>query len=157
MQNREKWKDNIEKNEDSSSIMKLLNKLKSSVLLNKNKEEIDISKKSKINQEILQNEIINSTLNKLGEKTQINNSLENSEKKEINEVVDDWKNKTNTHDEKVTVKKYERLKDRPLSVSEEITKSVTSIEDEIKNWKTEKNPIARYLLKLADMIMHTEK
>ncbi|MBO4516778.1 hypothetical protein J5751_05115 [bacterium] len=45
---------------------------------------------------------------------------------------------------------YERFQNRSPEVVEQISTSAAKIEDEIKNWKKEENPIARFLLKMAN-------
>jgi hypothetical protein len=46
---------------------------------------------------------------------------------------------------------------RPLAVQKAIRESVDLIVDDISSRKKEKNPIARSLLKIVDLIMSTEK
>ncbi len=50
-----------------------------------------------------------------------------------------------------------KLYNRPQEVRQAIEKSADNILDEIYNWKEEKNPVARSLLRIANWIMKTEK
>jgi hypothetical protein len=69
--------------------------------------------------------------------------------------------KVDTKTEKRVVKKHKNmvksLSNRPGWVQEAIGESVDKILDEIYNWKEEKNPVARSLLKIVNWIMKTEK
>ncbi|HRU50374.1 MAG TPA: hypothetical protein P5155_02615, partial [Candidatus Absconditabacterales bacterium] len=66
-----------------------------------------------------------------------------------------------TKTEKRVVKKHKNmvksLSNRPGGVQEAIGESVDKILDEIYNWREEKNPVARSLLKIVNWIMKTEK
>jgi hypothetical protein len=46
---------------------------------------------------------------------------------------------------------------RPEAVKESIQSSADKILDEIYNWKEEKNPVARSLLRIVNWVMKTEK
>lgn len=69
--------------------------------------------------------------------------------------------KVDTKTEKRVVKKHGQMVDkfagRPEAVKESIQSSADKILDEIYNWKEEKNPVARSLLKIVNWIMKTEK
>jgi len=69
--------------------------------------------------------------------------------------------KVDTKTEKRVVKKHKNmvksLSNRPGWVQEAIGESVDKILDEIYNWREEKNPVARSLLKIVNWIMKTEK
>ena len=69
--------------------------------------------------------------------------------------------KVDTKTEKRVVKKHKNkvksLSNRPGWVQEAIGESVDKILAEIYNWKEEKNPVARSLLKIVNWIMKTEK
>lgn len=94
------------------------------------------------------------------------------EQKQVNET---WKDKVSeffdvgkeefekidTKIEKRVVKKHGQMVDkfagRPEAVKESIQSSADKILDEIYNWKEEKNPVARSLLRIVNWIMKTEK
>jgi len=66
-----------------------------------------------------------------------------------------------TKTEKRVVKKHGQMVNkfagRPEAVKESIQSSADKILDEIYNWKEEKNPVARSLLRIVNWIMKTEK
>lgn len=85
-------------------------------------------------------------------------------KDKVSEFFWKWKEefkKIDTFTEKKFVKKYwnmqNKLAHRPGEVKEAIEKSADNILDEIYNWKKEKNPVARSLLRIVNWIMKTEK
>jgi len=82
----------------------------------------------------------------------------------VSEFFWKWKEefkKIDTFNEKKVVKKYwktkNNLKYRPEKVKEAIEWSADEILDEIYNWRKEKNPVARSLLRIVNWIMKTEK
>jgi len=89
------------------------------------------------------------------------------EKKNVSEFFVQWRkefNKIDNFDEKKVVKKHQdyranngNIGGRPLAVQKAIRESVDLIVDDISSRKKEKNPIARSLLKIVDLIMSTEK
>ena len=69
--------------------------------------------------------------------------------------------KIDTKVEKRVVRRHSQMVDRfagrPEAVKESIQSSADKILDEIYNWKEEKNPVARSLLRIVNWIMKTEK
>lgn len=69
--------------------------------------------------------------------------------------------KVDTFKEKRVIGKHKKMTnkfaDRPETVKEAIQNSSDKILEEIYNWKQEKNPVARSLLKIVNRIMKTEK
>lgn len=94
-------------------------------------------------------------------------SFTEKEKKNVSEFFKQWRKefqKIDNVDEKKVVSKYKKFKTkksnisgRPLGVQEAIMESVDLIVDEVNSRNKEKNPIARSLLKIVDLIMKTEK
>jgi hypothetical protein len=62
-----------------------------------------------------------------------------------------WKEKQHSH-----TRSY-MIENRDKQVVEWIKQSSKNIEDDIKNWDKEQNPVARSLLNIANKIMGTEK
>ena len=82
-------------------------------------------------------------------------------KDSIDKFFKKWKEEFNddndTSSEKKFVKKYKNLENRSIDVAEWIQKSADDIEKEIINWKDEKNPVAKSLLRIVNRIMKSEK
>lgn len=84
-------------------------------------------------------------------------------KNELNDFFSEWKEKLN--DDKHTFREWrlkrllksDRFKKRSEHVVERIEESASTVENEIKNWQKEKNPVARSLLRIVNWIMWTEK
>ena len=85
-------------------------------------------------------------------------------KEELNKFFEKWKKELKddidtTEEKELSVKLLQsgRFKNRSPETVQQIAKSATNIENEIKDWPKEKNPVARSLLKIVDWIMWTEK
>lgn len=84
-------------------------------------------------------------------------------KDELNNFFSEWKEKIN--DDKHTFREWrlkrllksDRFKERSEHVVERIEESAGTVENEIKNWRDQKNPVARSLLRIVRWIMWTEK
>ena len=77
-------------------------------------------------------------------------------KEQLDQILQKWKKDTKqvlTHKEM----SQRIINGRSPEVSQQISNSATKVEDEIKNWENEENPIARSLLKMANWLMNTEK
>lgn len=88
---------------------------------------------------------------------------ENSKDK-VSEFFWKWKEEfkvIDTRRERKVVRKHKIMKSkfelRPDWVKQAIEQSVDRILDEIYNWKEEKNPVARSLLRIVNRILKTEK
>lgn len=140
-------KKNIESsNEDLSSFSKELNLLKKSVEQNKKElETSDTIKEIHSELDLLWKEITD----------KINQSKKDPENIETHEAEHNH-NKSGKN-EKNGFRIPNTLNWRPLEIAENIGEISNDIENEYKNWRQEKNPIARWLLRLVDRIMNSEK
>lgn len=152
-----------------------LNSLKNEVDLQNTEKSEEKNDSENVSESLnnLGNSLINSKLDELQSKvedTLLDSSLENNfmwesndniTKWQIDEFFEKWKEEFN--DDKKTivenkfVKKYQNLEDRNMDVAKWIESSADKISDEIKNWKEEKNPVARSLLRFVNWIMKSEK
>ena len=89
---------------------------------------------------------------------------DNETKQELVDFFNEWKNELEFIDTKEEEKLVEKLtssgkftKDREPEIVAKIVESADKIENEIKDWQKEKNPVARSLLKIVNWIMWTEK
>ena len=83
-------------------------------------------------------------------------------KEQLDQLFEQWKkNKKDVLNHKELsweiLHNYERFQNRSPEVVEQISTSAAKIEDEIKNWKKEENPIARFLLKMANWLNNGKK
>lgn len=160
MSNIEK-KDNLESK--NNKFKDWLNSLKDSILW-KNKEKEQIQNETWNASESLKSNVINSALDNLNlniQKWLDLHDADDNTKAELNEFFKEWKKEfsdnNETHDEKKFVHEYKKIESRPAAVQRWIENSVEKIENEISNWKQEKNPVARSLLRIVNRIMETEK
>lgn len=94
----------------------------------------------------------------------LNQKANEKSKDKVSEFFKEWEEELkviDTRKEKRFVKKYKKMKgissERPEAVKNAIESSVDDVLDEIYNWEKEKNPVARSLLRIVNMIMKTEK
>jgi len=133
----------------------------------KDAEEIQVKEEISRKTENLKDSTINSTLDNLNLDMQEGLELKDSDdeiKKELNQFFEKWKEelKDNVHtpeEQELSQKllQSDRFKNRSAEIVQQIAKSATKIENEIKDWQKEKNPVAKSLLKIVDWIMGTEK
>ena len=152
--NRENQWNNIEK-KNSNWWESLKNFLK----WKKSAEELQISEKTNKQEEELKNSAIDSTLDNLNLDMQERLELQDSQteiKKELDDVFYEWRWKK---DSKETVKEKDlfqhllednRFKNRSPEAVQQIAKSATNVENEIKEWKW-------IFYEIARKIMNTEK
>lgn len=161
---------NIEnrENKHDSSFRNMLNKLKESLWLDQKKEGIETWDNSKSNLNNLEKSTIDSAIDWLEnniKKELLEKEVDMETKDELKDSIDKffkkWKEEFNddndTSSEKNFVKKYKNLENRSIDVAEWIQKSADDIEKEIINWKDEKNPVAKSLLRIVNRIMKSEK
>jgi len=147
---------NLEKNRESSdhlSFWDRLRNLRDSILWKKETVE-DVRWKTTEKSEILKWNVINSALENLS--VSVDKHVESDEiQKETQNVLADiknvWKEKQHSHTRSYVIE------NRDKQVVEWIKQSSKNIEDDIKNWDKEPNPVARSLLNIANKIMGTEK
>lgn len=95
----------------------------------------------------------------INKKEYLEDSRINEDLDKIDNFFEEWKEefkKIDTEDEEKIIKIYNKIKDRPVVVQKEIEKISNKVLDEIYNWKKEKNPVARSLLRIVSWIMKTE-
>ena len=154
-------KDNLESK--NNKFKDWLNSLKDSILW-KDKEKDQLQGETSHASESLKSTVINEALDnlKLNMEKWLNlDERDNNTKAELDEFFQEWKKEffdaKKTYAEKRFVYKYKKIETRPIDVQKWIGNSVEKITDEISNWKKEKNPVARSLLRIVDWIMSTEK
>ena len=133
----------------------------------KNVDKLKVEEETSRKAENLKDSAIDSTLDNLNLDMQEWLELQNSDdktKEELNKFFEKWKEElkdnTNTLEEKELSEKLfknKRFEKRSPEIVQQIAKSATNIENEIKDWPKEKNPVAKSLLKIVDWIMGTEK
>ena len=153
-ENKENQWNNIEK-KNSNWWESLKNFLK----WKKSAEELHISEKANKQEEELKKSAIDSTLDNLNLDMQERLELQDSQteiKKELDDVFHEWRWKK---DSKETVKEKDlfqhllednRFKNRSSEAVQQIAKSATNVENEIKEWKW-------IFYEIARKIMNTEK
>lgn len=154
-------KDNLESK--SNKFKDWLNSLKDSILW-KDKEEEQLNNETSHAGESLKSTVINEALDNLElnmKKWLKFKEGDNNTKAELHEFFQEWKKEffdsNKTHEERNFVRKYKKIESRPVDVQKWIKESAEDITNEISNWKKEKNPVARSLLRIVDWIMSTEK
>ena len=157
---------NIEKN-DKNWFREKRESIKNFLEWKKNIDKIWVEEETSRKAENLKDSAIDSTLDNLNLDMQEWLELQDSDdetKEELNKFFEKWKKELkhdiDTTEEKelsVNLLQSGRFKNRSPETVQQIAKSATKIESEIKNWKQEKNPVARSLLKIVDWIMGTEK
>ena len=128
----------------------------------KNVDEIKLNEETSEKTEELKDTTIDSTLDNLNLDMQEWVELKDSDNKtreELDKFFEKWKERNPTEEKKdfQNLLKNDRFKNRSKEVVQQIGKSATNVENEIKNWDKEKNPVARSLLKFVNRIMGTEK
>lgn len=133
----------------------------------KDAEEIQVEEETSRKTENLKDSAIDSTLDNLNLDMQEGLELKDSDdktKEELNQFFEAWKQGLKNDIEqpweaelRERLFKSKRFGKRSPEVVTQIAKSATKIENEIKDWQKEKNPVARSLLKIVDWIMSTEK
>ena len=133
----------------------------------KDVDEIRLKEETSERTEKLKDSTIDSTLDSLNLEMQEWLELSNSDietKDELNQFFEKGKNEFK--DEKAIPQEKElsqqllknnKFKNRSPEAVREIAHSDTKLENEIKNWKQEKNPVAKSLLRVVDRIIWTEK
>ena len=120
---------------------------------NLNEDSVNFSWELENLKNLIKKEVIKKTED--WEKLKINEDLD-----KIDKFFEQWKKefeKVDTSDEKEIIKKYNTIRNRPVEVQKEIEKISNEVLDEIYNWKQEKNPVARSLLRIINWIMSSEK
>ncbi len=74
---------------------------------------------------------------------------DNKEKEELENI--------DTKSERKVLKKYKKILNRKIDVQKEIINSWEFVLEEIRDWKKEKNPVAKSLLRITKWILKTEK
>ncbi|HKL43969.1 MAG TPA: hypothetical protein VJ892_01680 [Candidatus Absconditabacterales bacterium] len=74
---------------------------------------------------------------------------DNKEKEELENI--------DTKSERKVLKKYKKILNRKIDVQKEIINSGEFVLEEIRDWKKEKNPVAKSLLRITKWILKTEK
>lgn len=147
---------NLEKNRENSdhlSFWDKLRNLKDSILWKKETVE-DIKWETSKKSELLKWNVVDSALDDL--RVNVDSSVEFDEvqkktQDELSKMKIAWKEKFHTHTKAYVVE------NRDKQVAEWITQASRNLENEIKNWDKEQNPVARSLLNIANKIMGTEK
>lgn len=88
----------------------------------------------------------------------------NEDPEKILDKIDDFFEKgkeelenIDTKSEKKVLKKYKKILNRKIDVQKEIINSWEFVLEEIRDWKKEKNPVAKSLLRITKWILKTEK
>lgn len=157
---------NIEKN-DKNWFREKRESIKNFLEWKKNIDKIQVEEETSRKAENLKDSAIDSTLDNLNLDMQEWLELQDSDdetKEELNKFFEKWKKELKddidtTEEKELSVKLLQsgRFKNRSPETVQQIAKSATNIEKEIKDWPKEKNPVARSLLKIVDWIMSTEK
>lgn len=172
--------DNIDNNdfveqdwESSGHKYNWLNRL--THLFDKTKEVSESKSKQEVKN--FEEDIVNNALDDLHNKVELwleKANVKDITKNELNDFFSEWKDLLNNEkgsldkgnnnykDEfsKRRLKhllKSDRFKERSEHVVERIEESASTVEDEIKNWRSQPNLIARSLLWIVNWIMWTEK
>ena len=162
--NKENQWNNIEK-KNTNWFREKRESIKNFLEWKKYAEEITVKRKTGQETENLKDFAIDSTLDNLQlnmqEWLELSNA-DNETKEELNHIFEEWKeNKKEIMQDEELPKKLEKYNKkfpgRSPEVVQKIVNSATEIETEIKNWQTEKNPVAKSLLKIVNWIMGTEK
>lgn len=166
IENKENQWNNIEK-KNSNWFREKRESIKNFLEWKKNVDKLKVEEETSSKTEKLKDSAIDSTLDNLNLDMQEWLELQNSDdktKEELNKFFEKWKEElkdnTNTLEEKELSEKLfknKRFEKRSPEIVQQIAKSATKIENEIKDWQKEKNPVARSLLKIVDWIMSTEK
>ncbi len=143
---------NIEKKLDKLTSSDELNNLKKEVARNTIEDverddikgDLDYLKKS-----ILQKIDIENVDNK----EQTIDDVDSVFKKWLEELTD----KKETSKEKRAVRKIKKINFDNVDVKQEKQKSFDRVLSSITNWRNEKNPVAKILLRMADWVLSTEK
>lgn len=164
--NKENQWNNIEKKK-SNWFREKRESVKNFLEWKKNIDEIQVEEETSRQTENLKDSAIDSTLDNLKLDMQEWLELKDSDdeiKKELNQFFEKWKEELkddeHTPEEQELSQKLlqsDRFKNRSAETVQQIAKSATKIENEIKDWQKEKNPVARSLLKIVNWIMWTEK
>lgn len=158
------WKDNIEHNSWYNVEDQGTNRFK------RKRESVrdffewkknDVIKSSNKNSEWLKDLMVDSKLLDMEKWSELSDS-EIDTKEQLDQLFEQWKkNKKDVLNHKELsweiLHNYERFQNRSPEVVEQISTSAAKIEDEIKNWKKEENPIARFLLKMANWLNNGKK
>ena len=158
--------ENIEK-KNNNWFRETWESVKSFLEWKKDVDEIQIEEETSRKTENLKDSAIDSTLDNLNLDMQEGLELKDTgdeTKKELNQFFEKWKEElkddVQTPEEQEPSQKLlqsDRFKNRSAETVQQIAKSPTKIENEIKDWQKEKNPVAKSLLKIVDWIMSTEK
>ena len=164
--NKENQWNNIEK-KNSNWFREKRESIKNFLEWKKNVDKLKVEEETSSKTENLKDSAIDSTLDNLNLDMQEWLELQNSDdktKEELNKFFEKWKKEfkddVQTPEEQELSQKLlqsDRFKNRSTETVQQIAKSATKIENEIKDWQKEKNPVARSLLKIVDWIMSTEK
>ena len=164
--NKENQWNNIEK-KNSNWFKEKWESIKNFLEWKKDIDEIQVEEETSRKTESLKDSAIDSTLDNLNLDMQEGLELKDTDdetKKELNQFFEKWKEElkddAQTLEEQELSQKLlqsERFKSRSPETVQQIAKSATKIENEIKDWQKEKNPVAKSLLKIVDWIMGTEK
>lgn len=157
---------NIEK-KNSNWFREKRESIKNFLEWKKNIDKIQVEEETSRKAENLKDSAIDSTLDNLNLDMQEWLELQDSDdetKEELNKFFEKWKKELKddidtTEEKELSVKLLQssRFKNRSPETVQQIAKSAIKIESEIINWKQEKNPVARSLLKIVNWIMWTEK
>ena len=166
IENTENQWNNIEK-KNSNWFREKWESVKNFLKWKKDAEEIQAEEETSRKTENLKDSAIDSTLDNLNLDMQEGLELKDSDdktKEELNQFFEAWKQELKNDIEqpweaelRERLFKSKRFGKRSPEVVTQIAKSATKIENEIKDWQKEKNPVARSLLKIVDWIMSTEK
>jgi len=166
IENRENQWNNIEK-KNSNWFREKRESIKNFLEWKKNVDKLKVKEETSNKVETLKDSAIDSTLDNLNLDMQEWLELQDSDdetKEELNKFFEKWKKELKddidtTEEKELSVKLLQsgRFKNRSPETVQQIAKSATNIENEIKDWPKEKNPVARSLLKIVDWIMSTEK
>lgn len=164
--NRENQWNNIEK-KNTNWFKEKWESIKNFLEWKKDVDELKVKEETSNKAENLKDSAIDSTLDNLNLDMQEGLELKDSDdetKEELEHFFEKWKEELkdtiDTPEEKELSEKLlqsDRFKNRSPETVQQIAKSATKIETEIKNWQTEKNPVAKSLLKIVNWIMGTEK
>ena len=157
---------NIEK-KNSNWFREKRESIKNFLEWKKNVDKLKVEEETSRQKENLKDSAIDSTLDNLNLDMQEWLELKDADdetKKELNQFFEKWKKEfkddvQTPEDQELSQKllQSDRFKNRSTETVQQIAKSATNIENEIKDWPKEKNPVAKSLLKIVDWIMSTEK
>lgn len=159
-------KDSIERNnwfnlesKDSNWLKRQWESIRNFLEWKQKADKIKVEEEVSENSEKLKQSAVDSTLENLNLDMEKWSEISDSEieiKGELDQILHKWKKdikQVPTHKEM----SQRIINGRSPEVSQQISNSATKVEDEIKNWENEENPIARSLLKMANWLMNTEK